>query len=180
MRTVGTALLAVKRPVRAQDRICHRGLPARLAGRVRDRRAGQHRGQRQLQRGRGSGPWPRLASGSWRWTVQTARTGTATASPIRWIRSARRGPRNPGVPTVCPRAGDGAVEAIPRPRQSRADGLRGSSVLQLRDGSALITDAAGGAVPGLARNAQPARASMRWRARPYRPTAATSGGVIQR
>ena len=41
------------------------------------------------------GTWPRQASGWWKWTGRTGRTGTGRASPIRWMRSARRGPRSP-------------------------------------------------------------------------------------
>jgi hypothetical protein len=41
------------------------------------------------------GTWPVPASGSWRWTAPTGRTGTGRASPTRWMRSAPRGPRSP-------------------------------------------------------------------------------------
>ena len=42
------------------------------------------------------GTWPRLASGWWKRTGRTGRTGTGRASPIRWMRSARRVPPSPG------------------------------------------------------------------------------------
>ena len=45
------------------------------------------------------------ASGSWRSIARTARTATARANLIRWMRSAPRGPRSPGGRPGHPRAG---------------------------------------------------------------------------
>ena len=44
------------------------------------------------------GTWPRPASGSSRQSGPAGRTAAGRASPIRWMRSARRGPRCPAGP----------------------------------------------------------------------------------
>ena len=54
-----------------------------------------------------AGTWPRPASGWWRWTVPTGRTGGGRASPIRWMRSAPPGPLSPAGRPARRRAGTG-------------------------------------------------------------------------
>src|SRR5262249_44331350 len=49
------------------------------------------------------GTWRPRASGSWRWTAPTGKTGAAKASRTRWMRSARRGRRSPGGRPARPR-----------------------------------------------------------------------------
>src|SRR5689334_4811389 len=55
---------------------------------------------------------PRPVSGSSRQSARTGRTGAGRASPTRWMRSARRGPRSPAGQAAAPKGRDGAVEAI--------------------------------------------------------------------
>ena len=92
-----------------RGRVCR---PAGLAGRVRDRRPGRHRGHRQLRRRAWPATSPRPASGSWRSTAPTGRTAAGRASPTRWMRSAPPGPPSPAGPAGAPKGRDGAVEAI--------------------------------------------------------------------